>query len=1213
MRTRPAIGSTAMPPDDAQDEARGVVPQRAARPAATAVPPLQRPDEGSPLGRLMRGKKRIADSRPARFLSRSIEVNTALFHSSRNGRPLDPANFNEGSVSANDVREGADASLQRQAQLRAEALQDAVSPDKKMDKLAQKARAVAVQSEWIGGVSDKQKTDRRPSLATTLSPKRLASAVQRAIQPSPRDEPDAATGAASEQIALGPRDALPDRSPAHAIAALHSADAWTRWITLALPPRAHGEAHNARRADGGALAATLPDLDQLQADRAASERLRHVLRALGPPSSPIARESGVLTVQTLHRLGIADAEEAAAVLEAVRNLDFEDPSRMPAATPDAAAAWRVARAMAQTTPGFDALMQLRGERRARNPLGDLIDVPTAQAHRRDAQRIMLQVAERLEPEDALPLRAARADGTARRAGGILDPAAAGPRPDPSPAAVIARHRAAGIGDPAHPDMARWREAPLAWRSGEAALAMLRANGSAALLHPDAVGDFVAWQHGFREDGPGSDYALTRGRLHKFTAKTIPRAAQSQSKNFIPRLFGKRRSPLSALPRFGTQGVPRKAIKVEHEALKAGIDAVIATLPEAVAVEARRALPAMPADAAIATLQDWADRAGTHATPAFQDALTRVRTLAHPGEMAAPPVPLGIARPAIDAGNANAADANAQAADEHQMLTADDPVSLARRTLQAVARALPSSSRLRLADGHRVGFSTRGLSANVSTALGLVGIPVSPRLDLRASRQREAVVEMARNTQGVDVFIGTTDTTTTHAAAGVLVGYDVDVGLAQFRAGVTVQGTAHSDARQRPRGAMLRVARRVDANGNRYNDAPMLQKAEQLVSHLFDESLRLNGQAPLDGAAADAGSDAHASWNRLAGHVIDDPDISLGWVDGRSGQEKHGVSVDISPSFRMFGPASWLRLGTNAGAAYEYTSRRWLHGDEHSGRMQVTQHRIGSGHRLIGRLGGVIGGTSEASGGTGEAIGIGVVSLDAPSLNVAYRDRSRQAKVQLVRENGRLVSRACLVDLEYTDVKTYCMAMKRQRARWISYYASQAAPGTPPDIAHTQAARRFEQHLADVVKNSLPNQTHFHRWRLRRDKAEEIDGLSAMATQALAEALAIEKGTQRPANGRLQRRAPPDPRFIAAQEAHNAFQDAINALVDDPDSWIPIEEKGKERSRQSRSPGVNFALQWNTTTSAAGERELFSEAASFSAQERLDPTRRHARPADPPRV
>ena len=1203
----------------------------AASTAAAAPPPtLHPPEDQSPLGQLSstlgRAKKRITGSRPATFLARSVEINTALFHSARQGRPLDPAYFQESAVSRQVVDDGAAAGLayttQKEAQQRAQTLarqalldghaagvpavpiavapsaaagvtpRGARTPDKKMGRLATKARAHAVQSEWVEGVSNRQKTSRGRSLAATLYPTRLASAMHRALHPGPHHANDAATGADDiEAMARDPLATLPTRSAPHAIAAARSESAWPRWLEQALPAQTRAQAHNARRTRGTAGAVQLPDLDQLGAERAATERVRRALGPLGSPASPVAREAGVLIVQTLQRLGMTDAEQAAPILEAVRALDFDNPDRMQSTTPEAAAAWRVARAMALTAPGFDALMRLRGERRSRNPLGDLIDVPPAQAHRRNAQRMMLHIADRLEPESERP--------------------AVGALQDPSPAAVIARHRPADVGDPTHPDIPQWRAAPLTWRSGEAALAMLRAQGNARLVHADAIGDFVAWHHGAREDGPHSDYAMTRGRLHKFTARTIPRVAQSSTRRFIPRLFGKQRSPLSALGRFGAQGVPRKAIKAEHRAMRAGIAAVVETLPEPVRIEARAALPDMKADDAIATLDAWAARAGTHATPAFHAALTRARQLAHPGEVDAPPVPVG---PPIAAGrranaNANANAVHADVADAvPQILTGDDPVSLARRTLQATARALPSSSRLRLSDGNRIGISTRGLSANIGTAIGLVGIPVSPRLDLRASRQREAVVELARNTQGVDVFIGTTDTIATHVGAGVLVGYDIDVGLAQFRAGLTVQGVAHSDVHHRPRGAMLRVARRVSASGTRYDDARMLAKSEQLVSHLFDESLRLSRQAPLDAAAAasDPGADAHGTWNRLAQRFIDDPDISLGWVDSRSGQEKHGISVDASPSFRLFGPASWLRLGANAGAGYEYTSRRWLHGDEHGGQMQVTQHRIGSGHRLIGRLGGTIGGTSEARAGD-DALGVGVVSLDAPSISAAFGDRSRQAKVQLVRENGRLVSRACLVDLEYTDAKAYCAAMDRQRPRWIAYFASESEAGTPPDIAHAQGARRFAQHLADVRRNSLPNQTYFHRWRLRRDKAEEIDGLSAMATASLAEALAIEKSTRRTPNGRLQRRTPPDPRFIAAQEAHNAFQAEINRIVDDPDTWIPIELKGKERSRQSRSPGVNFAVQWNTTTSAAGERELFSEAASFSAQERLDPSARHAEP------
>ncbi|WP_429498347.1 hypothetical protein ACQUFY_02280 [Robbsia andropogonis] len=1261
-----------------------------------ASPPLLRPRMETTLGRLSsamsRAKRKMTASRASTVLSRSIEINTALFHSARHGYPRDPADFKQGSVTDGDLRQGTDDTAahvitrQRlQAQVHAQAILNVSpldaspptaatahasaasfpatdittthrpSPDRKMDRLAKNAHAHAIQSEWVDGVSEKQKTRRAKSFALTLHPTRLVSALQHAIHPMRTEARESNVGnVASDNgvIGLYPVGPLPDRTPASAIGALRDAAAWRRWIENALPAQARAQTHNVPPGHAGAAAVQLPSLDQLRADRAATEHVHRALRGLGPAVSPAARESGVLVVQSLHRLGVMHAEQAVPILDAVCQLDFTQPDRMHADTPEAVHAWRLARNMARTAPGFDALMRLRGERRPRNALGDLVDVPPEHAHRREAQRMMLQVAAALEPDDASPMRAyesesrVTADGArAAYPGSVTGRIALESRLDPSPAAVIARHRAPAIGDPARPNVRQWRSAPLAWRSGAAALEMLRAQGDASRLHADAIGDFFAWQQGFRKDGPGSDYAFMRARLHKFTAKTIPRVAQSQTRNYLPRLFGKRRSPLSALVRFGTQGVPRKTFKAEHQAMRDGIDAAVAALPPSVRTEAADVLPTMTPDDALAVLTDWLHRAGPHASPAFQAALTHAQKLAHPGEVDAPPVPIGRAHRTAHSGVANG-DARVTVNDV-QMLTGDDPVSLARRTLQAVARALPSSSRLRLGDGNRIGVSTRGLSANVSTALGLAGIPIAPRLDLRASRQREAVVEIARNTQGVDVFVGTADTLSAHSGAGVLLGYDIDVGLARFRAGLTLQGVPYSDARQRPRGVMLRVARRVAGNGGSYSDARMLEKAEQIVSHLFDESLRLNGQLPLatvtsreDRTATPApvagtahvifpngstrtvlrrhrdaqaerdlaeGKDARGSWNRLARCFIDDPDISIGWMDGRNGQQKHGVSADAGPSFRLFGPASWMRLGVNAGLAYEHTSRRWLDGDEHSGRMQVTQHRVGRGHRLIGRLGGTIGGTSEAGDGSG-AVSVGVVSLDAPSINVAFKDRSRQAKVQRVRENGRLVSRACLVDLEYTDAHAYCRAMQAQRPRWIAFYANQAPLGTSAAAAHEQATRRFVQHLADAMANRMPNQTYFHRWRLRRDKAEEIDGLSALATNALVEATIIEKATRRAPNGRLQRPGPPDPRLLAARAAHDAFQAEIDKIADDPESWIPVEEKGKERSRQARSPGVNFAVQWNTTTSAVGEREIFSEALSFATMERLDRTARRGRQA-----
>ncbi|MFP3534064.1 hypothetical protein SB763_32435, partial [Burkholderia sp. SIMBA_042] len=91
-------------------------------------------------------------------------------------------------------------------------------------------------------------------------------------------------------------------------------------------------------------------------------------------------------------------------------------------------------------------------------------------------------------------------------------------------------------------------------------------------------------------------------------------------------------------------------------------------------------------------------------------------------------------------------------------------------------------------------------------------PVSPRVDLRASRTREAVVEVSRSTHGVSLFVGTSKSSMHHVGAGLLVGYDIETALTTVRAGLVTNVILHARELSEPRGVSLRVARRLRPDG-----------------------------------------------------------------------------------------------------------------------------------------------------------------------------------------------------------------------------------------------------------------------------------------------------------------------------------------------------------------------------------------------------------------
>lgn len=527
-------------------------------------------------------------------------------------------------------------------------------------------------------------------------------------------------------------------------------------------------------------------------------------------------------------------------------------------------------------------------------------------------------------------------------------------------------------------------------------------------------------------------------------------------------------------------------------------------------------------------------------------------------------------------------ATQHAPDTHAANNVDD----VRETLLDVAANLQSGQRLRLTDGGRQGISTRGLNITVETVLRGHGMPVSPRLDLRASRTREAVIDISRSTHGAALFIGTAKSSMRHVGAGLLVGYDVSTALTALRAGLVANATLHARELSEPRGVTLRVARRLLPDGSGYDDASLRAKLAGIVEHLFDES----------GGAHDDGSEG--VWNRLASRYWDDPDVSVSWTDAHTLNRRRGVTLDANATARVasFGsdtvvdPASGkrtrplsVRTGPSAGGGWQRSSQS-AEVVEHSGRVQVEEHRVGIGSHWQLR-GGIAPGFSHPLDGEGRHT-VGLFSIDAPAATMTLRERNRSAKLLLVREDGRLNHRGSILDIEYLDARTYTRAVDDARGELVALFAAEAlarrerneALGKGRHANHVryepspdaQAAERIDEHLASVRKNQRPHLTYVQRYRLRRQAALRLDANNAALAQAGGDA-------------RLQTR-------IAAANA---------TILDDPASWMAIELKVKERNASARSFGPNVVLQLTTRTAAVGDREIVTEGVPFEVLEALD--------------
>jgi cellulose synthase operon protein C len=910
--------------------------------------------------------------------------------------------------------------------------------------------------------------------------------------------------------------------------------------------------------------------------------LAHRLVALGAPDGSPPTTRGAVLAAAMKHAKISDAHEALEALDHLAQLDFTALDRARSTSTREGHAWLIARALSRSDAGFDALEHLR--RNTRPPTED----PTI----RTAQRMILETADALEPD-------------------VAD--TPGPRPDPAPGAVAARH--------APPPGANLADTPFAWRA-HASASTFMTHGREAMT-PDQKGTFFAWRQNFRDDGRGSELSRAQGRLNKFSAKTVANVTAPRWRTFFPRLVGKQKSPLSAL-QLGLQGIPRKQVGAEVTAMQGAMREALPHLLERPEMQPQAALAhARPEKSIVelAALCVWLESGGfpngtidaAH-TRLISERANALCTGVAPRERPSPVVfqqvcsqtaqwartdpavlvrnepfksmtgrPFNAERLAlwgkvakVPVGSpfwTHVATVKNAARPETEKPATDSP-DAARNVLKDVAGNLQGGSRLRLTDGSRIGISTRGLSANVGTLLHLHGIPLGPRIDLRASRTREAVVELSMSTHGTEMFLGTAKTSQRHAAVGVLVGYDIDFGLTRMRAGLTTQAVLHSEELINPSGVTFRVARRVKEDGSGYDDAAMRTKLAGLVDHVFDDATH----------ASQGGG--HATWNRLAERCFDDPDVSVSWTDSISREVRRGGSTDVSATFQPNRAITEMRLGPNVGVGYEAVTQQTLDSDERSGRIRVEQHRSGGGSRWLARLSGGLGASIPVGDGERSA-GVGLVSIDAPSVTIPIADSTHLAKVQLVRENGVLNHRACLFDTEYASARFYTDSIDATREQWIDLFSRQtleeqsaerdlaAQRGEPapqqPEV-RAVAEKRLDRHLGDVKANRRMNQRFFHRYRLKRNAAKQLDILTAL------------------------RDLPASRKDSVPREALDSKMDQI---LGNAASWMPIELKVKERTAAKPGTGLNIALQMNTQTSSTGDRELFAESIPFVLLEQLD--------------
>ena len=736
---------------------------------------------------------------------------------------------------------------------------------------------------------------------------------------------------------------------------------------------------------------------------------------------------------------------------------------------------------------------------------------------------------------------------------------------------------------------------LAARVRAAATRMLDPAAELSLAEKGAI---FAWEQGFREDGVGSALQSVKRELSKFAHTTIPRVESSRLRSFLPRLFGKKKSPLSAMQR-GMQGAHRPGVKRETAALNQARQQAIGCLY----AELRRDTPALlrqaepiTALAALATLAHGCNNATTarrgRADPealrdivghmhrilqtlpeserqrrpaAFlrlletlaaldQDPRRALRTL--PGLRRMLRAPLSVKRLAAWARLRSVPPHAPFWACLRRCRTLQRPADLrpaarcrhsARQALHTLIGNMESSGRVRFADGAQHGVNTKGLTVNLSHLLNLTGLPFGPRLLLALQRGRTAIVEIGRADHAGEILIGHDRHRRHTVGAGFVAGFDYRALGGKVRCGAALD-LAHARERRRTRGMLLRVARRARTDGTGSDDLRLRACMRRVVDFLFDQSER--GKTP----------DREYLFNRFAAAFFDDPDLSVSW----SGEASHArdTSGGCSISALVQVPGTRLRGGPAVGAGASCSGLTQGNHDEAGGRLQSRSQRLEAERRitLMAGLNGKLAGTTQNHSGvtTGD---IGAFNAELPELRVTAYQNGHAARMRLVRENGVLQPRACLLAFEFSRWEQYATAVLANREQWIDHL--QANFNDAPN-ARQRAVEALETYLENARCNARINQRFVQRASLRPEAARRIDRHD-VAIDLIRANLHLP----------VQQR----------EDACRLLEARSEALLREAGSWQPAELKVVEKSTRLRRRGFLLGLQMASEHSADGERKL----------------------------
>lgn len=477
-------------------------------------------------------------------------------------------------------------------------------------------------------------------------------------------------------------------------------------------------------------------------------------------------------------------------------------------------------------------------------------------------------------------------------------------------------------------------------------------------------------------------------------------------------------------------------------------------------------------------------------------------------------------------------------------------------------ALEGSGKAVMTDGGVVGASTRGISAVAASFPWLV-----PRLNLKASRGRQSVLEISRSTAAYKISFGTQRRNHYEAGGGLQVGHNVEI--ARVAGNVDI-GHEWDDARQRT--VDLSIARRLNADGDAYDDRAGRTQLKAVNRYLFDNAGRGKSERTL--------------WNELGSRFFDNDAFTVSWNDQHSTLRQVDANVDLRAGVKIGAGQYSARANGVVGGTYRWVRRAELDSVDESGQTRIEGHRVGSGYRI-----GVHVGVSSSVGdqlqslqeGASDPTDVATVSMLTPNiigLQLPVYDSFHQAKATLVRERGKLQVRSSNADIEFANFDQYKRALRGDPAWMLAFGAT---PGEPMPTATEHYERvlaagseKIEKYLSHIAENRVPNLRFVLRRRLREHAASEADLLD-------------DRIASLSASRRSEARA----------HEIDRLRDRRDALLKRVDSWMPTELLTIQACDRQVTAGLRFGIQIAAQKGARGEREVAALKLTPREADRLD--------------